>query len=191
MSSKIKSLVALIAVLFIGQSSFAQLGLGIRVGGNLTGTDGSAFQSRKRIGFQAGADLTFKFHEKIAIQAEPTYHLLRVASHTYAPDNPQGISAGRRSLRYINVPLLLKLHLTNGFALLGGPDLNQLLNVDVHRLNNEAEAFTKRPNVGYMLGIDLGNLYFRYRNMRRYNTVIDNGDAQINQFQLGFKWSIF
>ena len=62
--------------------------------------------------------------------------------------------------------------------------------MDVHRLNNGAQAFVRRPNVGYMLGIDLGNVYFRYRNMRRYNNIIENGHAQLNQFQLGLKWSI-
>ncbi|MFD2966338.1 outer membrane beta-barrel protein [Sphingobacterium bambusae] len=177
-------------LLFISHSSFAQLGFGIRLGGNLTGTDGSAFQARKRIGFQAGADLSFKFHDKIAIQAEPTYHLLRVSNHDYSPNEAHGISGGRRALRYINVPLLLKLNLTSGLALLAGPDLNHLINVDVHRLNNGAQAFVRRPNVGYMLGIDLGNVYFRYRNMRRYNNIIENGHAQLNQFQLGLKWSI-
>lgn len=190
MQRQIKSLSILIVLLFISYSGFAQLGFGIRLGGNLTGTEGSAFQSRKRIGFQAGADLAFKFHEKIAIQAEPTYHLLRLANHAHAANHPQGISGGKRVLRYINVPVLLKLNLTKGLALLAGPDLNHLLNADVHRLNNGQQAFKKRPNVGYMLGVDLGNLYFRYRNMRQYNTIIDNADAQIKQFQLGFKWTI-
>ncbi|PUV24323.1 outer membrane beta-barrel protein [Sphingobacterium athyrii] len=171
--------------------ALAQFGMGIRAGGNLSSTDGSAFRSNKRVGFQIGGDLTYRFNKNIALQAEPVYNLIRIRNNDQTAQREHGIGAGTRKLAYMSVPLYLKLNFTRTIAIMGGLDFNFLLNDDRYKLNNGDNAFRSRPRTGYSLGAELGGVYFRYRKFNRTNNIIDNWTADIEQYQLGFKFELF
>ncbi|WP_293943580.1 MULTISPECIES: outer membrane beta-barrel protein [unclassified Sphingobacterium] len=192
--NKRKKIVFAIAVIFgllPTTKTFAQFGMSIRAGGNLSSTNGSAFHSNKKIGFQIGGDLTYHFDKNIALQAEPAYNLIRIRNNDQTAQRAHGIGAGTRKLAYMSVPLYLKLNFTRTIAILGGLDFNFLLNDDRYKLNNGENAFRSRPRTGYSLGAELGGLYFRYRKFNRTNNIIDNWTADIEQYQLGFKFELF
>ncbi|MGE8241325.1 MAG: hypothetical protein ACN6PD_01355, partial [Sphingobacterium sp.] len=73
---KIVFAVTVIFGMLCTHKALAQFGMGLRAGGNLSGTNGSAFRSGKRIGFQIGGDLSYHFNKNIALQAEPVYNLM-------------------------------------------------------------------------------------------------------------------
>lgn len=169
----------------------AQLGMSIKAGGNLSGTNGAAFRSSKRVGFQIGGDLTYHFNDNIALQAEPAYNLIRIRNNDQTAQRAYGIGAGTRKLEYMSVPLYLKVNFTRVIAIMGGLDFNFLLNDDRYKLNNGDNAFRSRPRTGYSFGAELGRVYFRYRKFNRTNNIIDNWNADIEQYQLGYKFELF
>ncbi|MDF2478951.1 MAG: hypothetical protein K0S24_4434 [Sphingobacterium sp.] len=188
---KIVFAVTVIFGMLCTHKALAQFGMGFRAGGNLSGTNGSAFRSGKRIGFQIGGDLRYHFNKNIALQAEPVYNLMRIRNNDRTAESEYGIGAGTRKLKYMSVPLYLKVNFTRTIAIMGGLDFNFLLNDDRYKLNNGENAFRSKPRTGYSLGAELGKVYFRYRKFNRTNDIIDNWTADIEQYQLGLKFELF
>lgn len=188
---KIVFAVTVIFGMLCTHDALAQFGMGLRAGGNLSGTNGSAFRSGKRIGFQIGGDLRYHFNKNIALQAEPVYNLMRIRNNDQTAEREYGIGAGTRKLEYMSVPLYLKVNFTRTIAIMGGLDFNFLLNDDRYKLNNGENAFRSKPRTGYSLGAELGKVYFRYRKFNRTNDIIDNWTADIEQYQLGLKFELF
>lgn len=188
---KIVFAVTVIFGMLCTHDALAQFGMGLRTGGNLSGTNGSAFRSGKRIGFQIGGDLRYHFNKNIALQAEPVYNLMRIRNNDQTAESEYGIGAGTRKLEYMSVPLYLKVNFTRTIAIMGGLDFNFLLNDDRYKLNNGENAFRSKPRTGYSLGAELGKVYFRYRKFNRTNDIIDNWTADIEQYQLGIKFELF
>lgn len=181
----------LIMVLFgFNTLCYGQMGFGLRVGGNISRANGNAFGAN-RMGYQLGADLIFGLNSKMDIQFEPSYNLTRIRVNDNTASLSGGLSKGTRSLKYLNTPAYLKVNFTRKFSILGGLDLNMLLNDDTYKLNDGTPAFNSRTRIGYALGIDLGALYFRYRQFKKNNKIVDNWDAHIDQYQLGFKMRLF
>ena len=169
---------------------YGQIGFGLRVGGNISRASGNAFGAN-RMGYQLGGDLIFGLNSKMDIQVEPSYNLTRIRVNDNTASLSGGLSKGTRSLKYLNTPVYLKVNFTRKFSILGGLDLNMLLNDDAYKLNDGKPAFNSRTRIGYALGIDLGALYFRYRQFKKNNKIVDNWDAHIDQYQLGFKVRLF
>ncbi|MGE8378875.1 MAG: outer membrane beta-barrel protein [Sphingobacterium sp.] len=188
---KIVFAVTVIFGMLCTHKALAQFGMGLRAGGNLSGTNGSAFRSGKRIGFQIGGDLRYHFNKNIALQAEPVYNLMRIRNNDQTAESEYGIGAGTRKLEYMSVPLYLKVNFTRTIAIMAGLDFNFLLNDDRYKLNNGENAFRGKPRTGYSLGAELGKVYFRYRKFNRTNDIIDNWTADIEQYQLGLKFELF
>lgn len=181
----------LILVLLFSDRLSAQIGAGLRFGGNLSHLDGNSFRSAKKIGLQAGIALQYSFTRNLGAQIEPSFNISRVRSNEQTSMYDEGISKGTKSLHYVNVPLFFKLSITSKFALLAGPELSKLLNESKYRLNNGEEAFKDGTRVGYSLGLELGPLYFRYREVKRVSHVRSDWHAAIEQYQLGIKWDLF
>lgn len=169
---------------------YGQMGFGLRLGGNISRASGNAFGAN-RMGHQLGGDLIFGLNSKMDIQVEPSYNLTRIRVNDNTASLSGGLSKGTRSLKYLNTPVYLKVNFTRKFSILGGLDLNMLLNDDAYKLNDGKPAFNSRTRIGYALGIDLGALYFRYRQFKKNNKIVDNWDAHIDQYQLGFKVRLF
>ena len=173
------------------QQVCAQLGMGIRAGGNLSSGHGTAFQSGKKLGYHIGGHLTYHFNKTIALQAEPVYNLIRIRNNEQTAQRDQGIGAGTRKLEYISAPLYLKLNFTERIAIMAGLDFNFLMNDNRYKLNNGENAFRHQPRTGYSLGAEIGGLYFRYRKFNRTTNIVENWTAAIEQYQLGYKFDLF
>lgn len=192
-NKKIKTILAcgVASATLFPNNTMAQVGLGVRAGGNLSSTNGTGFYSSKRIGYQLGGHVNYHFNKNLALQAEPAYNLVRIRNNETTAQREHGIGAGTRKLEYINVPLYLKISFTSTVAIMGGLDFNFLLNDDRYKLNNGANAFRSKTRTGYSLGAEIGGVYFRYRKFNRTNNIVDNWTADIEQYQLGYKFDLF
>ncbi|TDS10970.1 outer membrane beta-barrel protein [Sphingobacterium paludis] len=186
-----RHLLILIFSLLYAPTLLAQIGLGIRLGGNLSNANGDGFRSAQKIGFQAGAALRVDITKLLAVQAEPSFNITRIRANDRTAMYPEGIQKGTKSLHYFNLPVLLKLKITPSFALLGGVEFSSLINDDKYRLNNGAPAFRSDVRFGHSLGVELSRFYFRYRGLKRPSDVHGNWHADIEQYQLGMKFDLF
>lgn len=166
----------------------AQMKMGLHLGGNLANVNGHAFRSTKKIGLQGGVTLAYRFNKVWALQAEPGFTVNRVRANDATFDHPSGIDKGNKRLLFFNVPILLKIHVLPGFTLLGGPEINKLVNDQKYRLNDGRSAFKPGHRLGYGVGLDLGKVYFRYKVNSRFSKVVDSWDAPLKQFQLGLRF---
>jgi len=177
-------------LLAVGELS-AQVSAGLRLGGNLSHLDGNSFRSAKKIGLQAGIALQYSLTKNLALQAEPSFNIARVRANEQTQTMDAGIEKGTKSLHYFHIPLFFKLCITPKFALLAGPEWSKLLNESKYQLNNGRNAFQHRTRLGYSVGLELGSIYFRYREVKRVTNVHADAHAAIAQYQLGFKWDLF
>ncbi|MBD1433424.1 outer membrane beta-barrel protein [Sphingobacterium sp. DN00404] len=169
---------------------FSQVGVGVKVGGNLSDADALSFRSSKRLGFQVGMAVSYHFRPNMAIQAEPTFNLTRIRANSETVHETKGIDKGNKALHFFDLPVLFRLDVTSGFALLGGVEFNSLLNADRYRLNNSDQAFKSGIRLGYTVGLELGKFYFRYRGFERSTEVHRSWTTAIQQYQVGVKWNI-
>ncbi|TYR37591.1 PorT family protein [Sphingobacterium phlebotomi] len=184
-------LLLILLFLTIGNQSFSQIGLGVKLGGNLSGADALSFRSSKRLGFQVGAAVSYHFRPNMAIQVEPTFDVTRVRANSETVHETNGIDKGNKTLHFFDLPVLFRLDVTSGFALLGGIEFNSLLNEDKYRLNNNEYAFKEGTRLGYTVGLELGKFYFRYRGFERSTNVYRSWTTTIQQYQAGVRWDIF
>ncbi|PRD48865.1 outer membrane beta-barrel protein [Sphingobacterium haloxyli] len=186
----VRQILLILLCLLLGDSVFSQVGLGVKLGGNLSSADAFSFRSSKRLGVQAGVMMNYHFHPNMAIQAEPTLNLTRIRANAETTQETNGIDKGNKGLRFFDLPILFRLDLTPEFALLGGAEFNSLLNEDRYRLQNGELAFKGGTRLGYTVGLELGKFYFRYRGFERSTNVHRSWTTMIQQYQVGVKWRI-
>ena len=124
-----KLLFAAIA-LFIGSGAFAQdVRIGIKAGGNLSTVTNTEMPAKMKFGFQVGGFLDFKFDERFSLQPELLYSA-QGAKYTvtvlWEDGNWHNVS-GSYAFDYINVPVLLKINITEGFSAEIGPQIGFLI----------------------------------------------------------------
>ena len=142
------------------------------------------------MGFQAGGILSYHFKRSIGIQAEPTFNATRIRTTSETIDQVNGISKGNKALHFFDLPILFKLNLTSGFALLCGIEFNELLNEDKYNLNNGERTFNRGSRLGSAFGLEVGKFYFRYRSVERKTAIYRNWNTLIEQYQIGVKWIV-
>jgi len=184
------TILSLLCVVY-GFEAFSQIGLAVKLGGNLSHANGLSFRSSNRLGFQVGGVLRYYFHSNMAIQAEPTFHLSRIRANSATLEKNNGIKKGNKALHSFGLPVLFKLNVTPSFALLGGVEFDKLLNTEEYLLNNGEQAFKGGYRTGYSFGAEMGKIYFRYRSIRQGTRIYNNWNADIQQYQFGVKWNIF
>lgn len=189
--AKLRIIQLFVLIFFISTKTEAQVNMGVLGGLNLSNSDGQNFRSSNRIGLQVGGFLTYHFTDHIAIQGEPSFNITRLRSKNVSSDHPNEIPKGTKSLQYFNFPVLFKLKITPGFALLAGGEFNKLLNDKDYSLVNGDPAFKSGQRLGYSLGLELGKIYFRYRGLEKFSQANNSSNAQINQYQIGMRWTLF
>lgn len=188
--ARLRIILVFVWTLFVLGSAKGQVNIGVLGGLNLSNSDGQSFRSSNRIGLQTGGFLTYHLTDYMALQGEPSFNIARLRSKGTGNDDLNGIQKGTKSLQYFNFPVLFKLKITPGFALLVGGEFNKLLNDEDYRLGNGGQAFKGGQRLGYSFGLELGKMYFRYRGLGKFTRVKENLNAQINQYQVGMRWSL-
>lgn len=144
-----KKLIVLVFTVLLSAISMAQgLDFGVKAGANFSNFSGASNVSNKT-GFLGGIFAGAKLGDKIGIQADLLY-------------SQQGaeFDAGKIDLNYVNVPVVLKYYLFQGFNLQAGPQFGFVVDDNVFQVFNnvaEAESFDLSGvlGVGYDLALGL------------------------------------
>jgi hypothetical protein len=189
MKSKLPFLVAL---LFVAQASFAQFGLGVKAGANITKVDGRSFSDEFRYGYHLGAYVSVPVGGRIAIQPEVLFNQFQTRTGTEFRSIYQNALDGATNIRlnYLSIPVMVNYKLGRFLSLQAGPQFAILLDRNKNLLENGREAFDKGDFS--MLGgaqFSLGRIKLNGRYFVGLNNIndIDNQDQWKNQgWQLSF-----
>ena len=131
-----KNFILIVLTAFLTTSVISQeIDLGLKAGANFASiTDASGLSNRT--GFLIGVFAGVKFSDKLGIQGDLLY------SQQGANSDPKDID-----LNYINVPIVLKYYLVQGFNLQAGPQFGFIVDDNI-----EAESFDLAGVLG--LGYD-------------------------------------
>jgi hypothetical protein len=118
-----KKTLIIVIVLFLTNSSHAQIRFGLKAGGNLANVDGFD-KSKMRLGVNAGPVIQINIAKMFFVQPELLYSLKGLKSPNSAPNfsDPATIS-----LNYINLPVLFGLRTGQNFCIKLGPEIGHLL----------------------------------------------------------------
>src|SRR5690606_10304231 len=155
---------------------------------NLSGAD----DSEMKTGFHVGAVVEIKFNEKFSVQPEVLY------SAQGASFNALGVD-GEIKNDYINVPIMAKYYIVEGFSVELGPQIGFLMKseTEVGNITNDSKDFYKSTDFGLNFGLayDLPMGLFvgaRYNlglsDIRENTNVGDTTKNGVIQVSVGYKF---
>lgn len=112
-------ILSLLAICMMTISSFAQISVGLKAGGNLSnlnGLDVDNYETKAIIGFHVGAYTTFNLGRNFAIQPELVYS-------TQGGTIEGGGFTEDIKLNYFNIPIMVKFLTNSGFYVEAGPQI--------------------------------------------------------------------
>ncbi|NHN25216.1 PorT family protein [Flavobacterium jejuense] len=115
-----KLLFAAVAVFAFGVSNAQEVKFGAKAGLNLSNFSGDAEGTSTKVGFQVGALAEIMISDKFAIQPELVYSSLGAKSSDEGFDYTS-------HLNYLNIPVMAKYFVAEGFSLEAGPQIGFLL----------------------------------------------------------------
>ena len=139
-----KATLSVLLALCIAQVSFAQLGLGIKAGANITKVEGKAFKDEFRYGYHLGGFAEIGLGDKLSIQPEVLFNQYQTrVDSTFRNVYSVRFAENRDiKLNYLSIPLLLNYKLGKAFSLQAGPQFGILLDKERNLLQNGREAFS-------------------------------------------------
>lgn len=181
-----------LAVLLIAQASFAQFGLGVKAGANITKIDGKSFKDEFRYGYHLGAFANIGLGGRFSLQPEVLLNQYNTRTDSSFKNIYQNALSGDNNIKlsYLSIPLVLNYKLGSLLSLQAGPQFGILLDRNKNLLQNGKDAFDKGDFS--MLGgaqIGLGKIKVTGRYFVGLNNIndIDNQDKWKNQ---GFQVSL-
>lgn len=176
-----KNFILIVLTAFLTTSVISQeIDLGLKAGANFASiTDASGLSNRT--GFLIGVFAGVKFSDKLGIQGDLLY------SQQGANLDPKNIE-----LNYINVPIVLKYYLVQGFNLQAGPQFGFIVDDNIKDLlenDIEAESFDLAGVLG--LGYDFP---FGIRIEGRHNFGLtdvfksDKGKNSVTSIAIGYSF---
>jgi len=188
---------AIAATLFISIFSFAQISVGAKGGlnvSNLSGIDGSNYETKALVGFHVGGYVTFNLGRNFAIQPELVYS-------TQGGTIESGNVTENLKLNYFNIPVMVKFMTNSGFYLEAGPQLGfQAGDLDYDNVETSVEGsdFSICGGLGFQPTKSAFGIGARYNagmgttgEVDFNNPSIDNADFKNGVFQLSLYWRIF
>lgn len=139
--------------------SFSQgLTLGIKGGVSINKLTGQSFKDGFSYGYHVGAFATLGLGGKLSIQPEVLLNQVNVDTAS----NFSSVYHFRNNvqLKYLTIPVLLNIGLSNLFALQVGPQFGILMDKNKNALQNGQEAF-KNGDLSMLGGVQLKLLKFR------------------------------
>lgn len=200
-----KLVLAAVAVLAIGNSAFAQqeVKFGPKAGVNFSSLSGND-DANSLTSFHVGAVAEIKFNEKFSIQPEVLYS---AQGNKYETSSSLGSYKATQNLDYINIPIMAKYYVAEGFSIEAGPQVGFLTKAQLKQegnlagvVNGESTTDNKANYNSLDYGVNFGlaydlptGLFFNARyNLGLVDVIKDNnGDAIKNnviQVGLGYKF---
>lgn len=140
--------VALMAFGFVSQAQ--EIKFGAKAGVNFASQGGDVEDVNSRTGFHVGAVAEFKFTEQFSLQPELVY-----SQQGYKVEGEDfGVSyEGTSKLDYINIPIMAKYYLFEGFSLHAGPQVG--FNISA-KGESEVGGETEEGDIEDVSAIDFG-----------------------------------
>lgn len=182
----------LLIMLFLAQVSFAQFGLGIKAGANITKIDGKSFKDEFRYGYHLGAYANIGLGGRFSIQPEVLFNQYNTRTDSSFKSIYQNAFSGNNSIKlnYLSIPILLNYKLGSLLSLQAGPQFGVLMDRNRSLLQNGKDAFDK-GDLSLLGGaqVGLGKLKLTGRYFVGLNNIndIDNQDKWKAQ---GFQLSV-
>ena len=187
------------ALLLIGATAAQaqqQWGFGVRGGVNFANVTGNDFgDADGRTSFYAGLVGELPIVEDLfSIQPEVTYSGqgfdIAEIDQDNAFDTDQNVEY---QLDYINVPILAKIYLVDGFNVQAGPSFNFKVNEEIDYAPNDDSGDidldeAKDFEIGGVVGVEYkfaGGLFIQGRYNYGFTDLIDQGDVHNSVFQAG------
>jgi hypothetical protein len=179
-------------LLLAAQASFAQFGLGIKAGANITKIDGKSFKDEFRYGYHLGGYANIGLGGRFSLQPEVLFNQYNTRTDSSFSNIYQTAIDGNSNIKlgYLSIPILLNYKLGSFLSLQAGPQFGVLLDRRKNLLENGKDAFDKGDFS--MLGgaqLGLGKIKLTGRYFVGLNNIndIDNQDKWVNQ---GFQVSV-
>ncbi|SEH92802.1 Opacity protein [Paenimyroides aquimaris] len=197
-----KVILSMIALIAAGASAFAQqqVKFGPKAGVNFANLSNIGFDNEMKTGFYVGAFAEIKFNDKFSIQPE----LLYSSQGTKVSEVliPFGSIEAKWNLDYINIPILAKYYIVDGFSVEAGPQIGFLVKSET-KVESGSSAGTidtksSRNSTDFGLGLGLAydlpmGLFVNGRYNLGFSDIMkdNNGDAIKNnviQIGIGYKF---
>ncbi len=187
------SFIALGTTATFAQSAFK---FGVKAGVNVSNITGSDSRDQdSRLSFNGGFVAELPISEKFSLQPEVIYSAQGSTIAAIDEDNFLDIDENiEYQLDYIQVPLLAKIYLADGFSLQGGPSINFLVNeeIDSQPVSNGgdinivdgANKFEFGTAAGLEYQFDNG-FFIQGRYTRGFTRIYDNVNAYNYAIQAG------
>jgi hypothetical protein len=147
-----KIIINCFAILFFIQISYAQsVQLGIKAGANYANVTGSNLKTSPIVNYHAGLVAKIGISKGLSIQPELLYSTQGASYET-------ALSDYKNELGYINLPVMLQIHLSKSISLDMGPQVGFLLNEKNNFDVQKSNTFDASANAG--LGLKITNSIF-------------------------------
>ena len=166
---------------------------GVKAALNLSGIDGKGMKSSVVSGGELGAFIDFDFSKTWGLQLEGVAAQTNVKRGddflTYYNVNGFQFSDEKAKLTYLNVPLLVRYHLSDEWSFVAGPQVGFLLNDNENYLQYDKRAFKTYEisgNLGVEFNISNVALFGRYNmGISNINDIDNRYDWRSHHVQLG------
>ena len=184
------------AVFALSFANAQDVKFGAKAGLNLSNIGGDLENTSSKVGFQVGGFAEIKVSDKFAIQPELLYSAQGAKSEYSEVDSDLVTISSKltQKLAYLNIPVMAKYFVTEGFSLEAGPQFGFLMSAnaetEVSALGESASV--SADNKDYFESIDFGlnfgagydvseniNLGVRY-SLGLSNIAKDSGDSKVN-----------
>ena len=149
-------------MLFIFSASFSQgLTFGIKGGASINKLTGKSFDQEFSYGYHVGIFATLGMGGKLSLQPEFLFNQVNTdTASNFSAVSPNFNKVKNIQLKYLSIPVLLNINLSNLFAIQVGPQFGILIDQNKDLVQNGGEAF-KKGDFSMAGGIQFKILKFR------------------------------
>ena len=179
------------AVFAFGFANAQETKFGVKAGLNMSNFSGDVEDNSAKIGFQVGGFAEIKISDKFAVQPELLYSLQGAKYSGEGDDLNYNFS-------YLNIPVMAKFFVAEGFSLEAGPQLGILTSAKVTDGNDSEDIKEFFESIDFGLNFGAGydvaeniNIGLRY-SLGLSNIAKDSGDDKISNsniaLAIGYKF---
>ena len=171
-----KIILTVAAVFAFGFANAQETKFGVKGGVNFANFSGDVEDNSSKVGFNVGGFAEIKLSDKFYLQPELLFST-QGAQEEYTENG--GNYKVKANLSYLNIPLMAKLYVADGFSLEAGPQIGFLTSAKykVEFGGNESEVDAKEEFESTDFGFNLGAGYDFTANLSagvRYNLGLTN-----------------
>lgn len=167
------------AIFAFGLANAQEVKFGIKAGLNLSNLTGDSEDSKIKVGFQVGGLVEIKASDKFAIQPEIVY------SMQGAKTDIEGMDL-KFDLSYLNVPVMAKYYVADGFSLEAGPQIGFLMSAKFKAGGESLDVKDELKSTDFGMNVGAGyniteniNLGVRYTfGLSNINEDSEDGDVK-------------